>query len=137
MKISMIDAGKYFKGLLLLIRKDHKVTETEIALIARVGKQLGFEKEFCDTAVQEILKNRYIEDSPPEFSSKELAMMFIRDGLVVALSDKHFDHKEEKWLKSVADKNGIDTSWLRKEIKNTLDREDIGTHLEADDLTVE
>ena len=95
MEISVIDASNYFKGLLLLIRKDHKVTGAENALMARIGKRLGFEKEFCESAVQEILKNRYIEDSPPEFSSRELAMMFVRDGLALAFADSVMDYKEE------------------------------------------
>lgn len=35
MKISVIDASNYFKGLLLLIGKDRKITDPEIAQIGR------------------------------------------------------------------------------------------------------
>lgn len=136
MEIGVIEASKYFKGLLLLIRKDHKVTEAETAMIARIGKQLGFEKEFCETAIQEIIKNRFIEDSPPEFSSRELAMMFVKDGLAVALSDGQLDYKEEKWLRSVVEKNLLSRRWFVNELeKATPESIDID-HLEADGLVV-
>ncbi len=136
MEISVIDASKYFKGLLLLVRKDHKVTEAENALMSRIGKQLGFEKEFCDTAIQEILKNKYIEDSPPEFSSTELAKMFIRDGLALALSDGILDYKEEKWLRAVVDKNLLSRRWFVDELTSASGRKSVIDRLEVDEITV-
>lgn len=136
MEISVIDASNYFKGLLLLIRKDHKVTESENALMSRIGKHLGFEKEFCDTAIQDILKNRYIEDSPPLFSSKELAMMFIKDGLSLALSDNAIDYKEEKWLRSVVEVNSLDRKWFAAELAAVSSSERDPEHLEVDNLKV-
>lgn len=136
MEISVIEASNYFKGLLLLVRKDHKVTETENALITRVGKRLGFEKEFCDTAIQEILKNKFIEDSPPRFTSKELAMMFVKDGLALAFSDNVMDYKEEKWLRSVVDINSLSRHWFVGELVNASARKKKIDYLEADKLTV-
>lgn len=136
MEISVIDASNYFKGLLLLIRKDHKVTDSETAMIARVGKQLGFEKEFCDTAIHEILKNRYIEDIPPLFSSRELAMMFVKDGLALAYADGKLDYKEEKWLRSVIDRNSLSRRWFVGELMNASATGMHTDHLEADELTV-
>lgn len=136
MEISVIDASSYFKGLLLLVRKDHKVTGPENALMSRIGKRLGFEKEFCDTAIQEILKNKFIEDTPPLFSSKELAMMFIKDGLVLALSNNVLDHKEEKWLRTVAKRNSLSEQWFLDEIAAASNRPIDTEHLEVDDLTV-
>ena len=59
MKITVLDGSNYFKGLLLLIRKDRKITQAEIELMKRVGNTLGFEKTFCDNAISEILGNRY------------------------------------------------------------------------------
>ena len=83
MNISIVDGSNYFKGLLLLIRKDRKVSESEIHLMQRIGKILGFEKEFCDTAITDILENTYIQDEIPLFSTKELAEKFIKDGLSI------------------------------------------------------
>ncbi len=136
MEISVLDASSYFKGLLLLIRKDHKVTDTENALMARIGKQLGFEKEFCESAVNEILKNKYIEDSPPTFSSRQLAMMFIRDGLVLAFADGVMDYKEEKWLRSVVDKNSLSRHWFVEELVKASSHKKDTDHLEVDQLSV-
>jgi hypothetical protein len=136
MEISVVDASKYFKGLLLLIRKDHKVTDIEYAVMTRIGKRLGFEKDFCDNAIQEILGNRYIEDTPPEFSSRELAMMFMKDGLTVGFCDHEIDRKEEKWLKAVAEKNLIEFSWLADELEKARARKGMADHLEVDEITV-
>ncbi len=136
MEINVLDASKYFKGLLLLIRKDHKVTDIEYNLMARIGKQLGFEKEFCDNAVQEILRNRFIEDSPPEFSSRELAAMFIRDGLAVGFCDHEIDRKEVKWLKAVALKNMLDIAWFDSEMATARTRAVDADHLEVNNITV-
>jgi hypothetical protein len=136
MDISVVDASRYFKGLLLLIRKDHKVTDIEYAVMTHIGKRLGFEKDFCDNAIQEILGNRYIEDTPPEFSSRRLAMMFIKDGLTVGFCDHEIDRKEEKWLKSVAERNFIEPSWLADEMEKARARKGVTDHLEVDGITV-
>jgi hypothetical protein len=137
MKISVVDGSSYFKGLLLLIRKDGKITDPEIELMKRIGKTLGFEKEFCDNAIREVLENKYIVDTPPEFSTKELAIKFIKDGLSLAFSDSEFDLTEEEWLRSAADKNDLDLKWFLQERRNTANRKEPPAHMEVDDLTVE
>lgn len=137
MKISVIDASNYFKGLLLLIGKDRKITDPEIALLQRIGRTFGFEKVFCDNAIRDILENKFILDVPPEFSRTELAKKFIKDGLTLAASDNAIDPSEEEWLLSIAEKNGLDSQWFYKERQDT--EKGIGVHglLEADGLTVE
>ena len=115
MKLSIIDGSNYFKGLLLLIRKDRKIVPAEIILMKRIGKTLGFEAEFCDNAIQEILDNRFIVDAPPEFSTEDLAVKFIKDGLALAHSDGEIHPEEEEWLRSVAEKNGIDPEVFSRE----------------------
>ena len=137
MKITVLDGSNYFKGLLLLIRKDRKITEVEIQLMKRIGKTLGFEREFCDTAIHEILENKYIVDAHPEFSTKELAIRFIKDALAIAFSDNEFHPSEEEWLRSTAEKNGLDSTWFRQECVNTANRKEPPSHMEADDLVVE
>jgi len=102
MKISPIDAGEYFRGLLLLIGKDRTITEAEKELMKRIGKTLGFEREFCDNAIRDVLENKYIADTPPEFSTNDLAMKFIKDGLAIAFSDNKLHMSEAEWLRSTA-----------------------------------
>jgi hypothetical protein len=136
MKISLIDAGEYFRGLLLLSRKDHKITEAETELMKRIGKTLGFEREFCDNAIREILENEYILDTPPEFSTGELAMRFIKDGLTLAFSDKEVPTFEAEWLRTTAEKNGLDVKWFVQQWKNATNRKETDGRLEVDDLSV-
>ena len=137
MKITVLDGSNYFKGLLLLIRKDRKITELEIQLMKRIGKTLGFEREFCDNAIDEILENKFIVDAHPEFSAKELAIKFIKDGLAIALSDNELHPSEEEWLRSTAEKNGLDLTWFRQESANATSRKQPPSRMEVDDLTVE
>lgn len=136
-KIPLIDASNYFRGLLLLIRKDRQLTEPEIQLMKRIGEALGFESKFCDNAIQEILENKYIVDAPPEFSTKELAMKFIKDGLKLASSDHEMHPLEAEWLKSTAEKNGIDMKWFLQERETAIMRKNRDAYLEVDDLTVQ
>ena len=136
MNISVIDASNYFKGLLLLIRKDRKITEPEIQLMKRIGKCLHFDPEFCNTAIDEILENRFIVDVPPEFSSRELAVKFIKDGLAIALVDNHLHPAEKEWLRATAEKNGLDEIWFGQELDNAVNRSQLPARMEVDDLNV-
>jgi uncharacterized tellurite resistance protein B-like protein len=136
MIIDVLDASNVFKGLLLLIRKDRTITETEIALMRRIGKTLGFEQTFYETAIRDVLENIYIVDAPMTFSSTELAMKFIRDGFSLACSDKEFHPLEEEWLRSVAEKNGLGMKWFEEERERALARKEPLGRLEIDDLTV-
>ncbi len=138
MNISVIDGSNYFKGLLLLVRMDLKVSKPETEMMTRIGKKLGFEQEFCENAIGDVLDNAYIVDSPPKFSNRDLAKKFIRDGLVLALSDREVVHpSEEEWLRVTAEKNGLDPEWFRKESLKVLNQKERGTKLEVDDLRVE
>ena len=136
MKISVPFSCNYLKGLLLLIRKDRKISEEEHELMARVGKNLGFEKNFVENAIHEILDNKYITVIPPEFSSREIAEKFLKDGLVLAASDNEIHPEEERWLLSVAARNNIDEAWFIGEKKNLKFRTESVHKLEADTLQV-
>lgn len=118
MNITILDASNYFKGLLLLIRKDGRVESAEAELMKHVGKVLGFEPRFCENAISEILENKHIVDEPPAFSSKQLAAMFIKDGLMVALSDGELHPGEKQWLAATATRNGMDAAVIEQEVKN-------------------
>ena len=121
----------------MLIGKDRKVVEQEIGLMKHIGKTLGFEKGFCERAIQEVLENKYIVDRPPEFSTQELAMKFIKDGLSVAFCDDELHPFEEEWLRSTAEKNGVDAEWFVREREYHARRTETPAHLEVDDLAPE
>ena len=136
MTISPKDASEYFRGLLLLIRKDHKITDAETAVMKRIGRTLGFEREFCDNAIHDILENKHVLDTPPEFSSGELAVRFMKDGLTVAFSDKEVAVFEAEWLKATAEKNGLDMKWFIQQWQKVMNRKEPHDRLEVDDLSV-
>jgi hypothetical protein len=136
MTIGVKDASEYFRGLLLLISKDRRITDAETVLMKRIGKALGFEKDFCDNAIREILDNRFILDEPPRFSTGELAMKFIKDGLTFARADDETHHAEVVWLKATAAKNGIEEEWFHQAQERVVHRgSDRTARLEVDDLT--
>ena len=115
MNIPIVDASNYFKGLLILVKQDRKVSDSEVALMKRIGKALGFEKEFCEQAIAGILENENVRDQPPKFSTRELATKFVQDGFVLAFSDKEMHPLEVEWLRLTAELNGLDMQWFARE----------------------
>jgi tellurite resistance protein len=136
MQITVKDASNYFRGLLLLIRKDRKVTQPEISMMKQIGKTLGFEKDFCDETIHEILDNKHIVDVPPKFSNNDLAIKFIKDGLVLASSDGEVHPQEVKWLESAAEKNGLDFSTFKLIPQTSENRKPFLVQFEVDELTI-
>jgi hypothetical protein len=115
MKITVREAGEYFRGLLLLVSADHRVTHQEQLLLERAGKSLGLEREFCREAMKEILNNQWVEITPPYFSERALAESFVRDGLMLANSDGSMHAVEIAWLRKVAEVNGLTREWFDRE----------------------
>lgn len=134
MDISIKDGSNYFRGLLLLIRKDGRIALPEIENMRRIGSSLGFKKEFIEECIQEILENEYVAEAPPIFSSLGLARMFLRDGLILAVSDMEIHPREEEWLKLVAEKNSIDLQWLAEEKQQIIYQEGSRHNLEVENL---
>jgi len=93
-RISLIDRSLYYKGLILLIRKDHEIHDQEKKMMMTIGEMLGFETKFCAGTIEEILDNQHIIDEPPIFSETNIALCFIRDGLRLSASDGQI-HKDE------------------------------------------
>lgn len=105
------DKSNYFKGLLILIGKDKQISENEKKNINKLARILGFDEEFCNNAITELLENEYIIEDPPAFSDSNIAKAFIIDGIKIAFSDKELHIFELNWLQSVADKNTLDSNW--------------------------
>lgn len=111
MKISLTDRSLYYKGLMLLIGKDHEIHEKERNIMMHIGETLGFETGFCANAIEEIIGNKHVEDSPPLFSEPGIAACFIRDGLRLSTLDGQTHKAELDWLRSVAENNNLGTEW--------------------------
>jgi hypothetical protein len=127
--LTTIDKSKYFRGLLILIRKDHKVSVEEKELMMNVGTRLGFEKRFCETAINEILENEFIEDEAPIFSATSVAESFILDGLTLAISDSDLNPNEIDFLRATLNKNNLAENWFSDKLKVALNR---GRHNELE-----
>lgn len=110
-RISLIDRSLYYKGLMLLVRKDRAVHDNEKKMMMNIGKMLGFETKFCADRIEEIIDNKHIIDLPPLFSETNIALCFIRDGLRLSASDGQLHKDEITWLESVAESNGLSHLW--------------------------
>lgn len=120
MEISYNDKGNYFRGLLILIGKDNIINQRERNSILEIGEKLGLENKFCNDAVENFLGNKYIDESPPLFSSFTTAQKFLDDAIVLSLVDDDVHTEELEWLQTVAEKNNISKEWLDKRLKSSL-----------------
>ncbi|KAF0151456.1 MAG: hypothetical protein FD143_1935 [Ignavibacteria bacterium] len=111
MKITAQDRGKYLRGMLLLMDKDKQILDHEKSWFFKLSKILGYDIEFCRTALHELPENVYLENSPPKFSNSEIAKAFIVDGIHLAYADRQMTPNELLWINSVAETNGVDILW--------------------------
>lgn len=126
MELTHTDKSNYLKGLLILIGKDRTISKNEKEFFRKLAKILNFSSEFCEQILNELLENEYFIEEPPIFSKNEIAKLFIIDGIRIAFSDKILHLYEMNWLKSVADKNGINEDWcLEKFEEFENDKNDI------------
>jgi len=122
-----LDKSNYFRALLILIGKDNIISENERKRILEIGKNLGFEKKFCEEAVNDFLYNHFVDLSAPKFSNQEIAKLFLKDAVNIAFSDNELFVGELEWIKVIAQTNNIDLVWLNEQIfiqGNTLQKED-------------
>ncbi len=125
MKLNVIDRSNYFKGLLLLVGKDKKISLEEKKWMKKVGEILGFEKTFCEEAINNVLFNKNIVDEPPAFSEKTFAQSFLKDGIKLAFADHDINNKEHVFLEQIAVKNNISPLWFRNELESFSNGNDI------------
>jgi hypothetical protein len=121
MFINPMDKSNYFRGLLVLIGKDKDISQNESDLIKKLGNILGFNHEFVNSAIKDILKNKYVIEEPPLFSSYNLAEIFLKDGIKAALVNSVLNLDQVKWLQATAVKNNLSIQWLFIELENHLE----------------
>jgi len=109
--IDFFEKSQYFKGLLLLIKKDKKIEDAERSLMIKVGKILGFEREFIESSIDNLLENEYITEETPKFSSKIIAESFLLDGIKLSFSDNDFSPEEIEFLSEVAKENDLEEEY--------------------------
>ena len=111
MRISLLDRSLYYKGLMILIRRDQQIHDEEKKMMLSIGEMIGFDKKFCTNTMEELLDNKHIVEAPPLFSGTDIALCFIRDGLMLSAYDGQIHDTEIKWLESVAKSNGLRNVW--------------------------
>lgn len=115
-----MDRSNYFKGLLILSKVDEDIANQEKEILKIVGEKLGFNKEFCDNTINEAIKNKYIKNEPLIFSNRQIANMFLRDGIMLAFSDSNFHEKENEWILKCAKLNNIPENRINELITKAL-----------------
>jgi hypothetical protein len=136
MNVSVKDGSNYFRGLLVLIARDRRISPEEAELMHHVGKSLGFEKNFYENAINEILENKFIAASPPVFPSKLLARCFVKDGLKLAAADNDIHPFEEDFLRAAVELNGLDPEWFLHEKEKVILGTNRDSHLEVDNMVI-
>jgi hypothetical protein len=117
LEIPQIDRSNYLKGMLITARKDNQLNETEISIIKKFAKRLGFSSDFYEETISHLLENKYITEEPIKFSTQDIAKSFIEDGLKLALSDDKIGNAEIHWLTITAKANGVEEVWVDKKMK--------------------
>lgn len=115
--LATLDKGNFLRGLLLLIRKDNKINEHEAAAFYKAGEELGYDKEFCQEAIRNLLRNDHINNDPPVFHNKILAEKFLSTGFRLINKDLDSRNSEIHFLENVAENNGLKDFW-NTEIKS-------------------
>jgi len=119
------DRSHYFKGLLLLIKKDNKITEEERQLLMQVGELLQFNHEFCETTIEHLLENKHVDEFELKFSNRKWAKIFLKDGLRIAFADESLHINEYKWLEHVTRTNNIPVHWLFFQLSKMMNNKEL------------
>jgi hypothetical protein len=114
MKMSLVEKSECFRAFLILIGIDGTISAEERRLLLMIGKKLDFESRFCETAINDLLENNYINREPPQFSRKEFAEEFLRDSILLACSDDDLHPDEKEWLSRVAERNSLSTEEVKR-----------------------
>lgn len=119
--MTLADRSHYYRGLLLLTRKDNIITDEEKALLLRLGELLQFNRDFCEETIGDLLINPHFDESPPKFSNKSVAKMFLLDGIRIAFADHNLHTAEFKWMQEIARINRINNDWLNQNVVSFLE----------------
>jgi hypothetical protein len=127
MKLPLMDRSNYYKGLLVLLRRDRIIDDRERDLMLQIGKIFDFDKRFCEATIDGLLSNAYITREPIIFPDELISKCFFLDALRLAFVDGCLHPAELRWLRTLADANNQSEQWLDaiilefEEKKATLD----------------
>jgi hypothetical protein len=58
MKLPLIIRSHYYKGLLVLLRRDRIIDARERDIMLQIGEVLDFDRRFCEATIDNLLSNR-------------------------------------------------------------------------------
>ncbi len=119
MSLSLAEKSTYYRGLLVLARRDRIIHARERELMLQIGRMLDFDARFCEAAIDEVIHNKHISDDPVIFLKPETAECFLKDGLRLALVDGELHPRELDWLRLVAKANHVCDTCLDVESSRT------------------
>jgi hypothetical protein len=119
MKIPLITKSNYYKGLLIISRRDGVIDARERDLLIRIGEMLDFDRRFCEATINELLSNPHISRSPIVFFDEAVTECFFRDALRLAYIDGCVHPLELRWLRETACANGRSDQWLENIIQES------------------
>jgi hypothetical protein len=121
MRINPLDTSNYFRGLLVLVSREKQINQREKILLKKIGRILGFNQDFIDSAIDDFLNNKYVKTEVPLFSSCAAAELFLKDGIKLAFANDTLTLKQVEWLMAIAIRNRISKQWLFIELENYLE----------------
>ena len=123
MVLNPIDKSNYLRGLLILIKIHRSINEIEKKRIKEVSSVLGFNRGFVDNAINELLDNEYLIETPPKFTNPRLAETFIKEAIKISMSENVLNIHNLHWLIALADNNNLPKQWLFMELEFLLENE--------------
>jgi hypothetical protein len=112
MTLSLLDRSNYYKGLLVLMRRDRIIDARERELMLQLGEILDFDRRFCEAAIENLLANAHLTREPIIFSNEHVKECFFHDALRLALVDNCLHPMELRWLRTMAQANNQSEQWL-------------------------
>lgn len=127
-----LDNGNLLRGLLLLIKKDKNIWDHETRIFIKEGMKLGYDKEFCEDAIQNVLRNPNINQNSPVFFYRSNALKFLRFGISIIKEDVNPHPSKIQFLEKVAYENDLIRHWktvgekIITQIKSSVSNDPIG-----------
>jgi hypothetical protein len=121
MRINPLDTSNYFRGLLVLVSREKQINQRERTLLKKIGRFLGFNQDFMDSAIDDLIKNKYVKTEAPLFSNCEVAELFLKDGIKLAFANDTLTIKQIEWLITIAIRNRISKQWFFIELENYIE----------------
>lgn len=112
MNLSLLSRSNYYKGLLVLLRRDRIIDARERKLMLRMGEVFDFDRRFCEATIDDLLSNTHITREPIIFADERIKKCFFRDALRLAFVDGCLHPMELRWLRTVAHANYQSEQWF-------------------------